>query len=79
MRYKVKISETEMDKSESESDPGGVTRIDEDIVEDKLGESLDRPVAWCGDLQPVDENVCNEFVNILLHNHSFRCGVVSRC
>ena len=36
----MKISETEMDKSESESDPGGVTRTDEDNVEDKLGESL---------------------------------------
>ena len=43
----MKILETEMDKSESESDPGGVTRTDEDNVEDKLGESLDRPVAWC--------------------------------
>ena len=41
----MKISETEMDKSEFESDPGGVTRTDEDNVEDKLGESLDRPVA----------------------------------
>ena len=53
-----------MDKAES--DIGTLTK-----------DAPDRPSAWCSDLQPVDENVCNHFVSILLHLYFFVLVVVS--
>ena len=41
-----------------------VTKPEDDNMESQIGDALDRPVAWCSNLQPVDENVCNNFVSI---------------
>ena len=51
-----------MDKAGS--DQRTVTKPEDDNMESQIGDTLDRPVAWCSNLQPVDENVCNNFVSI---------------